>query len=57
MAFSFAMAQKTDPLLTEIKNKLGPEYLKDLEIDVDINTEWIKNYKDYELTDSSEFIW
>ena len=45
MAFSFAMAQKTDPLLTEIKNKLGPEYLKDLEIDVDINTEWIRNYK------------
>ncbi|MGB5664142.1 penicillin acylase family protein [Eudoraea sp.] len=53
MAFSFAMAQKTDPLLTEIKNKLGPEYLKDLEIDVDINTEWIKNYK-ARVTDSSE---
>ncbi|WP_297707111.1 penicillin acylase family protein, partial [uncultured Eudoraea sp.] len=45
MAFSFAMAQKTDPLLTVIKNKLGPEYLKDLEIEVDLNTEWIKNYK------------
>ena len=45
MAFSFAMAQKTDPLLTMIGNKLGPEYLKDLEIEVDINTEWIKNYK------------
>ncbi|MGB5269481.1 MAG: penicillin acylase family protein [Eudoraea sp.] len=53
MAFSFAMAQKTDPLLTEIKNKLGPEYLKDLEIDVDINTEWIKKYK-ARVTDSSE---
>ncbi|MBT8293974.1 MAG: penicillin acylase family protein [Eudoraea sp.] len=45
MAFSFAMAQKTDPLLTTINNKLGPEYLKDLEIEVDKNTEWIKNYK------------
>jgi len=45
MAFSFAMAQKTDPLLTVITNKLGPEYLKDLEIDVDKNTEWIKNNK------------
>lgn len=45
MAFSFAMAQKTDPLLTVIKNNLGPEYLKDLEIDVNKNTEWIKNYK------------
>ncbi len=45
MAFSFAMAQKTDPLLTMINNKLGPEYLEDLEIDVDKNTEWIRNYK------------
>lgn len=45
MAFSFAMAQKTDPLLTTINNKLGPEYLKDLEIEVDKNTEWIKNYR------------
>ncbi len=26
MSFSFAMAQKTDPLLTDIRNKLGPEY-------------------------------
>ena len=45
MAFSFAMAQKTDPLLTTINNKLGPEYLKDLEIEVDKNTEWIRNYQ------------
>ena len=45
MAFSFAMAQKTDPLLTSINNKLGPEYLKDLEIEVDKNTEWIRNYQ------------
>ena len=35
MSFSFAMALKTDPLLSQIKNKLGPAYLKDLEIDVD----------------------
>ena len=27
MAFSFAMAQKTDPLLTDIKNQYGEEYL------------------------------
>ncbi|MGB5554532.1 MAG: penicillin acylase family protein [Flavobacteriaceae bacterium] len=45
MAFSFAMAHKTDPLLTNIKNILGPEYLKDLEINVDPKTTWIKNYK------------
>ncbi|GGW22493.1 penicillin amidase [Arenibacter certesii] len=45
MAFSFAMAHKTDPLLTNIKNKLGQEYLRDLEIDVDSSTTFIKNFK------------
>ncbi|TLP79803.1 penicillin acylase family protein [Maribacter sp. ACAM166] len=44
MAFSFAMAHKTDPLLTSINSKLGPEYLKDFHIGSDIDTEWIKNY-------------
>lgn len=29
MAFSFAMAHKTDPLLTEINQKWGPDYLSD----------------------------
>lgn len=45
MAFSFAMAHKTDPLLTEIRNELGPEYVKDLAMYSDPTTEWIKNYK------------
>ena len=45
MAFSFAMAHKTDPLLTTINTKLGPAYLKDLNIGSDLDTEWIKNYK------------
>ncbi|RKR13235.1 penicillin amidase [Maribacter vaceletii] len=45
MAFSFAMAHKTDPLLTNIKEKLGETYLSDLEINVDTNTVWLKNYK------------
>lgn len=44
MAFSFAMAHKTDPLLTDIKNKLGPAYLKDLGINSSPSQEWIKNY-------------
>ncbi|MEH6746597.1 MAG: penicillin acylase family protein [Maribacter arcticus] len=44
MAFSFAMAHKTDPLLTTINSKLGPDYLKDLHIGSDVTTEWIKNY-------------
>ena len=30
MAFSFAVAHKTDPLLTEIKEKLGEEYVGEL---------------------------
>ncbi|ARV16436.1 penicillin acylase family protein [Polaribacter sp. SA4-12] len=30
MSFSFAVAHKTDPLLTEIKEKLGGSYLKEL---------------------------
>ena len=44
MAFSFAMAHKTDPLLTNIKNKLGIQYLADLEIGTTPNSELIKNY-------------
>ncbi|PIF00137.1 MAG: penicillin acylase family protein [Maribacter sp.] len=46
MAFSFAMAHKTDPLLTNIKDKLGGEYLVDLDIAIDTNTVWIKNHKE-----------
>ncbi|MGI9547080.1 MAG: penicillin acylase family protein, partial [Flavobacteriaceae bacterium] len=45
MAFSFAQGHKTDPLLTHIRNTIGPEYLVDLEIDVDTSTQWIRNFK------------
>ncbi len=45
MAFSFAMAHKTDPLLTSMKDKLGEEYMRELIIDSDTSTVWIKNYK------------
>ncbi|SDQ72105.1 penicillin acylase family protein [Flagellimonas zhangzhouensis] len=48
MAFSFAMAHKTDPLLTSMRNKLGEAYLNDLAIDSDTSTVWIKNYKGIE---------
>ncbi|WP_036153861.1 penicillin acylase family protein [Maribacter forsetii] len=44
MAFSFAMAHKTDPLLTTINAKLGPEYLNGLHVGSSVETEWIKNY-------------
>ncbi|MBZ4044674.1 penicillin acylase family protein [Flavobacterium hibisci] len=46
MSFSFAMAQKTDPLLTEIRDKYGVEYLKDLGIEGEFNTTQIKNSKE-----------
>jgi len=44
MSFSFAMAYKTDPLLTQIKNKLGSKYLKDLGISSNSNSTLIYNY-------------
>ena len=46
MSFSFAMAQKTDPLLTDIRNKYGAEYLKDLGIEGEFNTTRIKSSKE-----------
>ncbi|HEY9170034.1 MAG TPA: penicillin acylase family protein [Lutibacter sp.] len=46
MAFSFAMAQKTDPLLSVIQEKLGDAYIKELNIDVDPKTTLIKNSKE-----------
>ncbi|CAC9973319.1 penicillin acylase family protein [Flavobacterium panici] len=46
MSFSFAMAQKTDPLLTDIKNKYGVEYLKDLGIEGEFNNTQIKSSKE-----------
>ncbi len=46
MSFSFAMAQKTDPLLTDIRNKYGVEYLKDLGIEGEFNNTQIKSSKE-----------
>ncbi len=46
MAFSFAMAQKTDPMLSAIKEKLGVDYLKELNVDINPNTTLIKNSKE-----------
>lgn len=37
MAFSFVMAQKTDPLLSNLQHKLGHKYLKELNIDVQLS--------------------
>ncbi|OUL61352.1 penicillin acylase family protein [Flavobacterium sp. AJR] len=46
MSFSFAMAQKTDPLMTDIRNKYGNEYLKDFGLNGEFNTTQIKNAKE-----------
>jgi len=43
MSFSFAIAHKTDPLLTEIKEKLGDNYLRELNIPILENTTVIKS--------------
>jgi penicillin amidase len=44
MSFSFAMAYKTDPLLTELRNKLGDTYLKELDITIDPEATLIYSY-------------
>lgn len=44
MAFSFAMAHKTDPLLTTIKNSLGEKYVHEFPVYSDSSTVWIKNF-------------
>lgn len=46
MSFSFAMAQKTDPLMSSLQHKLGEEYLKALNIDINSETLFIKNSKE-----------
>lgn len=45
MAFSFAMAQKTDPLLSTLKEKLGVAYLNELPINIDPKSILIKSSK------------
>ncbi len=44
MAFSFAMAHKTDPVLSMIQSKLGDEYLNELGLEIPTNTTHIKNF-------------
>ncbi|WP_293874249.1 penicillin acylase family protein [Flavobacterium sp.] len=45
MTFSFAMAQKTDPLLTDIRDRFGMDYLKDFGIHGEFGTKQLKSYK------------
>jgi penicillin amidase len=45
MSFSFAMAQKTDPLLTDIRDRFGMEYLKDFGIQGEFGTKQLESFK------------
>ena len=45
MSFSFAMAQKTDPVLSKIKAEYGDAYLKDLAIDMPYQNTLIPSFK------------
>ncbi len=45
MGFSFAIAHKTEPVLTEIKERLGAEYLSELGVEIDSTTTLIRNEK------------
>lgn len=51
MSFSFAMAQKTDPLMTDIRDRFGMDYLKDFGINGELGTKQLKSeqneYKEY----------
>jgi penicillin amidase len=53
MSFSFAMAQKTDPLMTDIRDNLGSEYLKDFGLDGSFGTVQLKSF-DGEVSNYSE---
>jgi penicillin amidase len=56
MAFSFAMAHKTDPFLMEVKDRLGMEYVAELLETSPSNNTVIRNYDDRFPTDSSHAI-
>ncbi|MGA9270864.1 MAG: penicillin acylase family protein [Lutimonas sp.] len=43
MSFGFAQAHKTDPLLSHLQEKLGSDYIADLDINIDPRTTLIKN--------------
>ena len=46
MSFSFAMAQKSDPLMTDIRDELGMDYLKDFGIDGSLAHTKLKSFKE-----------
>ncbi len=53
MAFSFAMAHKTDPFLMEVRDRLGPEYLAELLQTSPSNATMIRTHDSRFVSDSS----
>ncbi len=53
MAFSFAVAHKTDPLISKISNDLGDEYLLALNVNSSPGTTLIHNFEDSLLVELS----
>ena len=56
MAFSFAIAHKTDPFLMEVKDRLGMEYVAELLETYPANTTAIRSFDDRFPTDSSHVV-
>lgn len=52
MSFSFAAAQRTDPVLTKILRELGPEYLGDLDVHIEPSTTTMKSFPSEAATDN-----
>ncbi len=52
MAFSFAMAHKTEPVVSYIASELGEDYLAALDIHVDTSTTQIQSYVAPDLTEA-----
>lgn len=54
MSFGFAMAHKTDPLITAIQEKLGSDYILNLGLSVDPHTTMIKTFSEKEAVNISK---
>ena len=51
MGYGFAMGNQTDPLMSAIKDKLGDEYIQNLDLVIDKNTTLIKTALSQKLTE------
>lgn len=56
MSFSFAMAQKTDPLLTDIRDRFGMDYLNDFGINGELGTKQLKSFQGKEYAEISKSV-